>query len=213
MWPFKKRNQFRDLSDAEKKERTRIFVLDDQPQTELLEYSERHGWQIRYSDRLKSFDDPCIIDSHIICIDINGVGSELGKKSGLDVAYSIKTQHPEKKVIIYSTQPISDFFHPVNEILDRRIYKQGDFEPFISAFKEFSTEIFSWKNVVRIFYDKTKDYLPPSITYAIFEDKMNQIPQKGLELSASQVAEIIGLSIPIVKEFIPLLLNVTKVEK
>lgn len=212
MWPFKKKNQFRELSEAEKKERTRIFILDDQQQNELIAYSERHGWHIRYSDRLNSFDDPCIVDSHIICIDINGVGSELGKKSGLDVAYSIKTQHPEKKVIIYSTQPISEFFHPVNEILDRRIYKQGDFEPFISAFKEFSAEIFSWNNVVSIFYERTKDYLPPNITYSIFRERMNQIPQKGLDLNASQVANVLGLSIVIAKEFLPLLLNGAKVE-
>ena len=146
---FVKKRKIRDLTEAERKDNTRILIIDDNKQEELEDYVHRHKWETRWLQDLPSFDHIDLKDSQIICLDINGIGDNLGKGNGLDLLLSIKQRYPCKKFIVYSTQPISDFFHGANRFIDKRIHKQGDFEPFISAFDELSKEIYSWESVCR----------------------------------------------------------------
>lgn len=97
---FKKKNIFRNLSIEEIKEKTRVLFIDDQNRNDIIEYLSKSDWKCRqlFERDFDTLDAIDIKDSHIICVDINGVGEKLGKNNGLDIVKSIKTKTPNKKL-------------------------------------------------------------------------------------------------------------------
>lgn len=210
---FRKKCIYRDLTESERKENTRILVIDDNEQEDLTDYAHRHNWKTRWLQDLPNFDHIDLKDSQIICLDINGIGGELGKKNGLDLLLSIRHRYPCKKYIVYSTQPISDFFHEANKYIDKRIHKQGDFEPFISAFDELSSEIYSWESVCKRLYDEISPYFPNEVDYFEFKRKFEKIPDRNFNIDIGKVAKTFKVGAPILNSCIPIVTQFIEVLK
>ena len=74
---------------------------------------------------INSIDCPDILLADVIFVDINGVGCKLfPKDQGLGVASQIKTQYPDKYVVIYSAQPQE--LHKAFSIVDAVLPKNAD---------------------------------------------------------------------------------------
>ncbi len=159
---MKKKNLLRNPDVAQLKSMTRILFIDDEDRTRLLNYLEREGWHARQIRDLCRLEDVDLRDSHIVFVDIMGIGKALEKENeGLDVVVSIKRKFPEKKVVLYSSRSTHDIFHEANELADKRIYKRsGDLEQFILTAEELSRRCFSWDHVVHEIFEKIKNQLP-----------------------------------------------------
>lgn len=210
---FYKRKTFRDLNEFERRNNTRILIIDDNKQDALEDYAHRHKWETRWLPDLPNFDHIDLKDSQIICLDIYGIGEELGKKNGLDLLLSIRRRYPCKKFIVYSTQPISDFFHEANKYIDKRIHKQGDFEPFISAFDELSKEIFSWDSVCRRFYNEISPHFADPMYYSDFKRKFEKIPDRNLNIDKDKIVKTFKVTSSIVSVCYPIVEQLIKVIK
>jgi pimeloyl-CoA synthetase len=176
------------------RKKTRILFIDDQSRKDIVDYLKEEGWIARAINDIKAIDTTDINDSHIICVDIKGVGVKLNKENeGLDIAASIKKRYPYKKVILYSSQATHDIFHEANNLVDRRIHKSsGDYEIFRNEIEELSKDIFNWSNMSISSYNVIKNQLPSEITF----DKYQKILQKILR--ERNISEgIIGKYLPI----------------
>ena len=138
--------QIKETTIEDIKAKTRILFIDDQSRNDIVEYLDNEGWSARWISDIKAIDIPDILDSHIICVDIKGVGQKLNKENeGLDIAASIKKRYPQKKVILYSSQASHNIFHEANVLIDRRIHKSsGDYEIFRNEIEDLSKEIFKF---------------------------------------------------------------------
>ena len=73
---FKKKRKFRNLTLEEIKGKARVLFIDDEDRKDIIEYLSKSGWLCRqlHEKNFDTLDQIDIIDSHIICVDINGVG-------------------------------------------------------------------------------------------------------------------------------------------
>lgn len=171
---------FKDIDIIEIRERTRILFIDDQSRKDIVDYLKEEGWTARAINDIRAIEIPEIKDSHIICVDIKGIGVKLKKENeGLDIAASIKKRFPYKKVILYSSQATHDFFHEANNLIDRRIYKSsGDNEIFRNEIEELAKEIFNWSNMALSSFNLIKSHLPAEITYEKYQKILQKILNK-----------------------------------
>ncbi|SIR08189.1 hypothetical protein SAMN05920897_1361 [Alkalispirochaeta americana] len=159
---FRKQKFVRNFELESLKEKTRILFIDDEERKKTIDYLDKERWRAQWIDDLDSMEKTALKDSHIIFVDIMGVGKKLEKEyEGLDLIVSIKEKYPEKKVVVYSSKSMHDIFHPANEIVDKRILKRaGDFEVFRSAIEELSKKCFNWDSVIEEIFRLIKDELP-----------------------------------------------------
>ncbi len=167
----------RDLSIDDIKQKTRILIIDDESREDLVNYLKRDGWACRHKYDIESLEDVDIKDSHIICVDIRGVGKALNKADeGLDLLLSIKKKYPQKKTIQYSSQSTHNYFHEANSYTDKRIHKSsGDLEVFSSAIEELALTCFNWNHMVAHTYNAYKNNLPEDMAYDVFEKQLKRI--------------------------------------
>lgn len=160
----------RDLSLEALQDQTRVLFVDDEDRTDVIDYLHGERWHCRQLRDIDSMENTELKDSHIVCIDIRGVGRKLYKENeGLDLVVSVRNRYPEKKIILYSSQPMHNIFHKANEMLDKRIYKRsGDLEVFRSAIEELSRKCFIWPEVVTYAYARVKAYLPDDMSQESF---------------------------------------------
>lgn len=86
---------------------------------------------------IKDINSPPVINADVIFVDINGVGRSLSLPSeGLDVASAIKSRFPQKKVIIYSSQPAHNITHPAIKSVDAILRKDAEFIEFLSLLEK-----------------------------------------------------------------------------
>lgn len=136
------------------KQLTKVLIIDDL-ENDLHKNLNTNGWTTNYLNDLASLDDPQLKNSCIICVDINGVGKLLHfQEEGMGLAKAIKTQYPEKKIILYSSKREHNIFSDSIEFIDRRLYKSGEVFPFIQAIQELAQEIFDWDSCLDYLYDK-----------------------------------------------------------
>lgn len=82
--------------------------------------------------------------SHIIFVDIRGVGEELfGKDAGLGVAKALKEKYPEKIIILYSAENNWNIFHEAINMVDDKIEKNAKPIEFISLIETYAAKV--WK--------------------------------------------------------------------
>lgn len=128
----------------ELKQRTRILFIDDKrfPVVDIL---KKNGWV--NTDLIKdvdNLDDPKIKDSHLIFIDIHGVGRSMSfADEGLGLVKAIKYRFPEKRVAVYSAEPEGDLFNDGIVMADARIKKNADPIQFLTTVEKFSEGSFS----------------------------------------------------------------------
>src|SRR5690606_18315217 len=112
MWLFKskKRKKFQSKSLAELKARTRILLIDDE-ETNLVESLRAEGWHVKYLPDLDRYNNTDLVDAHIVCVDIKGVGKILNiPEEGLGLVKNIKEKYPQKKIILCSSVNSHDIF-------------------------------------------------------------------------------------------------------
>ena len=82
--------------------------------------------------------------SHIIFVDIRGVGEELfGKDAGLGVAKALEEKYPEKIIILYSAENNWNIFHEAINMVDDKIEKNAKPIEFISLIETYAAKV--WK--------------------------------------------------------------------
>ena len=97
-------------NQADIKGSTHILFIDD-VKFNMVQILKSMGWRnIESKKNVVNPDDDVVLRSHVIFVDINGVGGNAYRNQGLGLAAAIKDKHPEKKVIIYSAEPTGDRF-------------------------------------------------------------------------------------------------------
>jgi len=183
---------------------TEILIIDDHDSS-LIKILEKEGWSANYLKDLDNYSNQYLSKSHIICLDIHGVGKKLNCKDGLELAGYIKDKYPNKKIVLYSTEPNHNIFDDNINIVDKRIYKSGQSYPFIKSIEELSMQIFDWESCVKDLYEKYKKEFSPEITFDKFEKEMSKLA-KGDKLNADDISGVISASLDIATK-IALLIN------
>jgi hypothetical protein len=192
MWnPFKKKNakKFIKKSLPELKDKTRILLIDDE-ETNLVESLKGEGWHIKYMDDLDKYNNTDLRDAHIVCIDIKGVGKKLNiKEEGLGLVRNIKDKYPEKKIILCSSFSSHDIFDNAIDLVDKKVYKDGQTHPFDSAIEELSYKLFDWDTLIKEVYFKYKSDFGLEVTLEEFNKKMKTVID-GNEIDTEKILKI-----------------------
>ncbi len=126
-----------------RKKLTNILFVDDDTKFKIIKILNIAGWiNTKIVKDIENPDSEIVIKAHILFIDINGVGLKMQfKDEGLGLANYLKKKYPEKKVIIYSTEPNGDRFHEAFRKVDDFLYKNADPTEFQEIIEQYSAEI------------------------------------------------------------------------
>jgi hypothetical protein len=119
---------------------TRILFIDDNhKEYKMVSILKKYGWTNTKSVKdITDLDDPIVLESDIIFVDINGVGTTLFQDQGLGLASALKKKYPNKKIIIYSSEIKGDRFHRALREVDDCLYKDAEPYQFINLIENFS---------------------------------------------------------------------------
>lgn len=126
-----------------RKKLTNILFVDDETKFKIIKILNVAGWiNTKIVKDIENPDSEIVTKSHILFIDINGVGIKMHfKDEGLGLANYLKKKYPEKKVILYSTEPNGDRFHEAFRKVDDFLNKNADPIEFQEIIEQFSAEI------------------------------------------------------------------------
>lgn len=123
-----------------------ILFVDNEMFNLTTELKEKEGWRrLSVVQDISSLSQKELIDAHILCIDIQGVGMELGfNDEGLGLIVAIHEKYPEKKIIMYSAEAQGqiDAFHPAEGIVDERLRKSANRYQFETTIERLAQEAF-----------------------------------------------------------------------
>ncbi|UGS23790.1 response regulator [Flavobacterium channae] len=126
-----------------RKKLTNILFVDDDTKFKIIKILNVSGWI--NTKIIKDIDNPdsdLVKNSHILFVDINGVGIKMGfKDEGLGLANYLKKKYPEKKVIIYSTEQGGNRFHEALRKVDDFLHKNAEPSEFQEIIEQFSAEV------------------------------------------------------------------------
>ena len=122
---------------------TSILFIDDDTSFRVVSILRTEGWTNTQIVRdVSTLSDELVIRSHILFIDINGVGRELGfREEGLGLAQAIKERYPSKKVVIYSAETRAERFHPAWKLADEYLAKNSDPYEFLQIVEQCAREV------------------------------------------------------------------------
>lgn len=144
-WNRKKRI-FPNRTIEQLKNTVNILFVDNEVFNLTTELKEKEGWRrLSVVPDISSLSQKELIDAHILCIDIQGVGKELGfNDEGLGLIVAIHEKYPEKKIIMYSAeaQGLIDAFHPAEGIVDERLRKSANRYQFETTIERLAQEAF-----------------------------------------------------------------------
>ncbi len=125
-----------------RKKLTRVLFVDDDTKFKIIKILNKAGWNTRIVKDIENIDSELIHDSHILFIDIQGVGLKLDfKDQGLGLAFALKKKYPSKKVIIYSTESKGDRFHEALRTVDTFLSKNAEPFEFQELIEQYSAEV------------------------------------------------------------------------
>lgn len=200
---LKNKSIFKPIDEAQLKARTRILFIDDS-RPDVIESLSNEGWRIKHIYDLDRLDNTELIDSHIVCIDIKGVGVQLGfKHEGLDVVKAIKEQYPNKRIILYSSIASHDIFHEALRYVDKRVYKDGQAYPFLKAIRDIAKQLFDWDEMITDIYNKYRTNFSVDITRDEFSKKMRKAIC-GNSFDLKTIVKITGVSLSVASEIVSL---------
>ena len=142
MWPFncfKKKKTIKNIPSRtidDLKVLTKVLFIDDKAFKVVDNIKEKDGWRnvSRIVDA-ESLSQTEIVESHIIFVDIQGVGKKMNfKDGGLGSAES---------------QGQVDAFHPAAELVDARLRKTANLYEFSSTVERLAKEAFCLDNCVK----------------------------------------------------------------
>ena len=123
-----------------------ILFVDNEVFNLTTELKDKEGWRrLSVVPDISSLSHKELIDAHILCIDIQGVGKELGfNDEGLGLIVAIHEKYPEKKIIMYSAEAQGqiDAFHPAEGIVDERLRKSANRYQFETTIERLAQEAF-----------------------------------------------------------------------
>lgn len=203
---FKKKQKkiFRKKSLAELKDKTRILFIDDE-ETDLVESLQSENWHVKYIEDLDKYCNVDLKDAHIVCVDIKGVGKLLNiKEEGLGLIRNINEHYPEKKLILHSSYSTHDIFDDAIEVVDKKIYKNGQTHPFDTAFEELSQKLFDWEYLIKDIYFKYKNEFGIEMSFQEFDKNMkNSID--GKDIDAKKILDITASGLKVANQIKKLL--------
>ena len=113
------------LSMEQIKRIARVLMIDDNEPIEIKSLLEKEKWKVSWIPDLDTLSNKQLRQSHIVCLDIMGVGKLLGLESGMGLVKSIKSKYPEKKIILYSSVSHQDIFDDSVDQVDKRLRKES----------------------------------------------------------------------------------------
>ena len=130
------------------KAQTHILFIDDDKKFKIVTILKRAGWL-----NTCFLPNPDVIDtnaekirnSHIIFVDVKGVGKTMYEDEGLGLVVDLKKKYPQKKVVIYSATPEHKLFHEAVKLADDQLSKNSQPAVFVSLIESLAEDI--WKNV------------------------------------------------------------------
>ncbi len=151
MFPtFRKKKQFPTRSIEQLKNSVEILFIDNETFNLTDDLKTKEGWKrIKHIEDITSMSQPELLDAHILCVDIQGVGKELGlQDEGLGLIEAIHQHYPEKKIIMYSaeTQGRVDAFHPAEAYVNARLKKSANRYQFEVELERLAQEAFCLEN-------------------------------------------------------------------
>jgi DNA-binding NarL/FixJ family response regulator len=159
----------RDLNEI--KNVCKVLFIDDKvfPVVEILKNA---GWI--NTQRIKdaeSLDQIEIRESHILFVDIQGVGKKLKfKDEGLGLIIALKEKYPNKKVIVYSAEDQGKIqaFHTGIDKADKRLSKNSDPYQFQTVVENYAKEAFSLTECI----ERIQRQILKEFGYSIESDKI-----------------------------------------
>lgn len=115
-----------------------ILFIDDET-FELIQILKDSGIpNVNRLKDVKKLDDPKILSSQIIFVDINGVGEILKfKNQGIGLAKSIKERYANKKVVLYSGINTWNIFDEDLKYVDAKLSKMAEPIEFITLIEKY----------------------------------------------------------------------------
>ena len=192
----KKKKRFEKKSLAELKDKTRILFIDDR-ETDLVTALQNEGWRVKYMDDLDSYNNTDLIDSQIICCDINGVGIKLNVHGeGLGLVKAIKTKFPEKKIILYSAISSHDIFDDAIDLVDKKLFKDGQVHPYDAAITELSEKSYDWDSIIKDVYFRYRSEFGIELSLTEFSDKMKGAIN-GSEIDINKIVKLTSAGVQV----------------
>ena len=126
-----------------RKKLTNILFVDDDTKFKIIKILNVAGWiNTKIVKDVFNPDSDLVKNSHILFVDINGVGIKMGfTDEGLGLANYLKKKYPEKKIILYSTESAGNRFHEALRNVDDFLYKNADPSEFQEIIEQFSAEV------------------------------------------------------------------------
>jgi len=194
----KKNKRFLKKSLADLKDKTRILFIDDR-ETDLVSALKKEGWRVKYVDDLDSYNNTDLVDSQIICSDIKGVGIKLNVQGeGLGLVKAIKAKYPEKKIILYSSISSHDIFDNAIDLVDKKLFKDGQVHPFDAAITELSEKLFDWDTVVKDIYFRYRSEFGVELSLTEFNEKM-QSTLNGNDIDVDKIVKLTSAGLNVAK--------------
>lgn len=192
-WTKKKPIPQRNIEEI--KQICRILFVDDKkfPVVDIL---KRSGWVNTKSVKdLESLDQLDVKESHILFIDIQGVGRKLKfHDEGLGLIEALKEKYPQKKVIAYSAEDQGQVqaFHRGIDLADSRLSKTADPYQFQFLVEKFAKDSFSLQECVERIKSQIINELGRSYSSDQIIDNLERIYYKE-DYSAENIAKIFNL--------------------
>ena len=180
--------QFRKKSLAEVKDLARVLVIDDR-RPQLVDDLTREGWRVKYSPDLDSYHATDLVDAHVVCLDIIGVGVGLRCDSGLELVKGIKGEYPEKKILLYSSVQTHNIFDASIDLVDRRLFKDGQPYQFIKAVEELAFQALDWTECVRAIHSRFQSEFGIQLSFEDFEKKLRRSIGSGSSIDTKKIAK------------------------
>ena len=141
-----RRKQFPSRTIEQLKMSVNILFIDNEVFYLTTDLKEKEGWKhITCVPDISSLSQSELLNAHIICVDIQGVGKELGfPDEGLGLIVAIHSKYPEKKIIMYSAEAQGqiDAFHPAEGIVDARLRKSANRYQFETQIERLAQDAF-----------------------------------------------------------------------
>ena len=181
-------------SIEELKGHCRILFIDDQDFS-VPEILVTSGW--KRTKRITDVDSlacPDVEDSHIVFVDITGVGVKLGfSEQGLGLVSALKEKYPQKRVVVYSAQSVGDRFHRGLSEADERLAKNADPFEFETLVERFAREMWSVEGIV----ERLKEVLGTEFGHHLSEEQIHamlvRVGRRG-DWSSPTVAKVFKIA-------------------
>ncbi len=172
----------------------RILFIDDH-RFDTVEILKKSGWNVVRVKDIDSLDSQYVKDSHVIFVDIKGVGRLMKfSDEGLGVVSAIKERYPEKKVVVYSSIAEGDRFHQGLKVADDLLPKNADPYQFQSVTEKLAKEVFDAEECLIRLKTQIRDEFGISMGVDEIKSAILKIPAKN-QIDAVEVARVFGVAI------------------